>query len=231
MSSKGLFISGTDTDVGKSFACAFVRTMLKTMDIEALYYKPIQCGPGELNQETLEGGDPELQTHLLDYRATLCSYNLQTPASPHYALAVENEVFALGLYQDTLALMAQQHPFTVIEGAGGVRVPIDDKLEMSDLAKISGYPILLVARPDLGTINHTLLSIEHLQSKQIPIAGFCFSVAHKDFVIDKLVESNYRTIAQRSEVDFLGFIPHWEQGWSEHNFIEHPLQKYLESLF
>lgn len=230
MKHKGLFITGTDTDVGKSFVSAFVRQVLLQMGIESLYYKPLQCGPGNLGGQILPGGDAELQNTIHDCGPTLCSYCLETPASPHFALAQQKEVFALGQYKDTLSLMAQQYPFTVIEGAGGVRVPIDAQLEMSDLAKLSNYPVLLVARPDLGTINHTLLSIEHLQRKQIPLMGFCFSIPRADLEITSLITNNYQTIVERTGVNFMGMVPFWNSGWTAADLSSHPLHQYLHAV-
>jgi dethiobiotin synthetase len=94
-----------------------------------------------------------------------------------------------------------------MEGAGGARVPITETFDMADLAKLSGFPVLLVASPLLGTINHTLLSIDYLKAKGVKIDGFVFSWAEgADFESEMVIDSA-ETIERISGIAFRGAVP------------------------
>ena len=159
-----IIVSGTDTGIGKTVAAAGLAAALG-----AHYWKPIQAG-------TKDGTDTE-RAAALGARALPEAYRLALPASPH--LAAERE--GLVLDPERLALPAERP--LVVEGAGGLMVPIrcDPPWLMIDQFAHWGAPVLLVARTELGTINHSLLSIEALRARGIAIAGLLFvGAAHGD---------------------------------------------------
>jgi len=195
---QGIFIAGTGTDVGKSYASAFFLSLLKSTKAKLLYYKPIQCGLPS---------DVDFIKKKIKHKYTASSYNLKTPSSPHFALAKERVKFEKKMVKNFLAQAKKQYDFIVMEGAGGVRVPITHDFDMADLAKLSGFPVLLVALPGLGTINHTLLSIDYLKSKNIKILGFIFSwVKGVDFNGEMLLDAT-KTIERISGIQFCGIVP------------------------
>jgi dethiobiotin synthetase len=152
-----LVICGTDTDVGKTVVSALV-----VQGLGAHYWKPVQSG--------LEGGGDSgrLQTLLQLPAARLLpeAYRLQTPVSPHWAAELEGT----RIDPARLALPAVDGPL-VVETAGGLLVPLRrDWLQIEQLA-VWGLPVLLVARSGLGTLNHTLLSVEALRRRGIPLLG------------------------------------------------------------
>jgi dethiobiotin synthetase len=152
-----LVICGTDTDVGKTVVSALV-----VQGLGAQYWKPVQSG--------LEGGGDSgrLQTLLQLPAARLLpeAYRLQTPVSPHWAAELEGT----RIDPARLALPAVDGPL-VVETAGGLLVPLRrDWLQIEQLA-VWGLPVLLVARSGLGTLNHTLLSVEALRRRGIPLLG------------------------------------------------------------
>jgi len=154
-----IFITGTDTGVGKTV----VSTIL-TAGLSGFYWKPIQSG-------LEEGTDTEWvrkKTGLGDDHFFSEAYRLNKPLSPHEAAAHDGVRIDLEAFQMP-EVPAPEH--LIIEGAGGVMVPLNDTCLMTDLMKRLGAPVLLVARSSLGTINHTLLSLEQLRREGIDVLG------------------------------------------------------------
>ncbi len=152
------FVSGTDTDVGKTVVSALV-----TLGLGARYWKPVQSG-------TLEGWDRErvqAWTGLPDDHFRPETYALREPLSPHAAAALDGVRIDL----DAFVLPPSDGRPLVVEGAGGLLVPLNEEALVIDLIDRLQLPVLLVARSGLGTINHTLLSLAALRSRQLPILG------------------------------------------------------------
>lgn len=178
-------VTGTDTDIGKTVFAAGLAGALG-----AYYWKPVQAGVDpEGDKETVArlGGIPK--THILPE-----AYRLRTPASPHLAARIDGVEVCL----DKLTLPQVDGPL-VVEGAGGVLVPVSETLLMADLFAYWQLPVILCARTALGTINHSLLSIEALRSRRVPLAGIAF--------IGDPHEENERIIPQLAKVPSLGRLP------------------------
>ncbi|MDR2579437.1 MAG: dethiobiotin synthase [Fibromonadaceae bacterium] len=195
---KGLFIAGTGTDVGKSCTSIFFLSILKKSEKKILYYKPVQCG---------KPSDAAFIKKALKHKDVACSYELKTPSSPHFAFAKEKVKFSRKVIKDFLSEAKKKYDIVIMEGAGGVRVPITKDFDMADLAKLSGFPVLLVAYPGLGTINHTLLSIDYLKSKKVKIEGFVFYMANDEDLENEIILDNAEIIETISKVKFLGAVP------------------------
>ena len=155
------FMTGTDTDVGKSVASAWAM-----LHLDADYWKPVQSGlAGETDTQKVRS-----LTGYSDNRFWPSTYNLREPLSPHEAAKRDNikiEMNAFTLPQTERAL--------VVEGAGGVIVPLNEDSFMLDLMEKLNLPVILVCRSGLGTINHTLLSLMALHSRRVSIAGLVLS--------------------------------------------------------
>jgi dethiobiotin synthetase len=155
-----LFITGIGTDVGKTVASAIV-----TEALEADYWKPIQAGD-------LDASDThKVKSRISNKKSQFHSnaYALNTPASPHYAASIDGVVIDLKNIKEP---KTDNH--LVIEGAGGVLVPLNDTNCVIDLIQ-QDYKVILVSRHYLGSINHTLMTFEALKSRGIAIAGIIFS--------------------------------------------------------
>ncbi len=180
-----IVVTGTDTGVGKTvFAAAFVGAL------SGAYWKPIQAGLDD-------GGDStrvEALSGLAVDRILPEVYRLRTPCSPHRAAELD------GVAIDPERLMPPQcdGPL-VIEGAGGVLVPVTRDLLFADLFARWAVPVILVARTALGTINHSLLSIEALRARNVPIRGIAF--------VGDANEDSEATIAAVGGVARLGRLP------------------------
>lgn len=180
-----IVVAGTDTDIGKTvFAAALVRA------IGGVYWKPIQAGhDGETDSETvarLAGLSPD--------RVIAEAYRLRTPASPHFAAERDN----VEIDEDKLRPQPTADPL-VIELAGGLLVPITRQRLQIDVVAAWHLPVIVCAATRLGTINHTLLSIEALQRRDISILGVAF-------IGDENADSQ-RTICDFGGVQYLGRLP------------------------
>ena len=157
------FISGTDTNVGKTIVSAVLATKL-----EAYYFKPIQCGLNKMNLK-----DSEVVKSLSNKAKILNElYFLKKPLSPFVAAKQEKKKIDVNkILQFVKNLKTKK---LVIEGAGGLNVPINSNYLMSDLCQKLDTPLILVSRTKLGTINHTLMSLEVIKKKKINLLGIIF---------------------------------------------------------
>ena len=206
-----IFITGIGTDVGKTIASAIVAEAL-----EADYWKPIQAGD-------LENSDSHkvksLICHTERSRSAISqfhenSYKLNTPASPHFAAQLD------GI---TIDLKQIKEPKTdnhlVIEGAGGILVPLNDNDCIVDLIK-KEYKVIVVSRHYLGSINHTLLTIEALKSRKINVAGIIFSGDEN--------KATEEIILNKTGVKFIGRIDN--EPYFDANVIRYYADKFRDNL-
>ncbi|WP_336957933.1 dethiobiotin synthase [Sphingobium aquiterrae] len=180
-----LVVTGTDTDIGKTVFAAGLAGALG-----AHYWKPVQAGVApEGDRQTVARLSGLPAGHMLPE-----AYRLSTPASPHLAARIDGVEIAV----ERLALPAVDG-LLVVEGAGGVLVPISETLTMADLFARWRAPVILCARTGLGTINHSLLSMEALRARQVPVLGIAF--------IGEAHAENERIIPLMAGVPSLGRLP------------------------
>jgi len=202
----GLFITGTDTDVGKTALSALLLAEYRRQEINAAPMKPVQTG--------CEDGVPDLDYSLsmasmeVDPQtyANMAPYRFEPSCSPH--LAAERAGTEIDIAEMVIAARALATNYDVVlaEGAGGLIVPLNQRETMLDLMHALKFPILITARPGLGTINHTLMSIRILRSEGLEIAGVVF-VASTDREFTFIEENNAATIEQFGKIPLLGTIP------------------------
>ena len=169
----GLFVTGTDTGVGKTVvACAVIRG-LRERGIDAAGMKAVETGVGEGGpldaialQAAAGGSDP------LDL---VCPQRFALPAAPSVAAAAAGAAVDLESIRAAFAALAARRELVVVEGAGGLLVPITAATCMADLARDLSLPLLVVARARLGTINHTLLTLEVARGRGLAVAGVVVS--------------------------------------------------------
>ncbi len=155
-----LFITGIGTDVGKTIASAII-----TEALQADYWKPIQAG------DLSDSDSHKIRKYISNQKSKVHnnSYALNTPASPHYAAAIDGITLDL---KEIIEPKTKNH--LVIEGAGGILVPLNENNTIADLIQ-PDYKVIIVSRHYLGSINHTLMTIEVLKNKKIAIAGILFN--------------------------------------------------------
>jgi len=183
----GYFVTGTDTNIGKT-----VLSALLVAALDAFYWKPIQTG-------AVEGTDRECVrrwAEVAQERLPPECYRLDPPVSPHLAARLAGIEIRL----DRVVLpSAPMNAKWIVEGAGGVMVPINERELMRDLMMRIGFPVVVAARTGLGTINHTLITVSALRELHVPICGVVM-------IGDENVE-NRRAIEHYGDVRVIGHIP------------------------
>jgi dethiobiotin synthetase len=153
------FVTGTDTGIGKTLVSAML-----TVGLHADYWKPVQSG---LDEKMTDTQRVKKWTKLDDSHFHKETYMLSEPLSPHASAAIDGVTIQMSNFQ----LPEPRHEYLIVEGAGGLMVPLNDQDMIIGLIKMLKLPVLLVARSSLGTINHTLLSLEQLRRYNIPVLG------------------------------------------------------------
>ncbi len=160
-----LFLTGTDTSVGKTYVAALVVRALRKAGRDCVGLKPICCGGRE---------DAELLHAAAAGAISLNEINpvwLRTPAAPYTAAVIENRPIDLMLIRETFGRVRCAHESLIVEGVGGWRVPIAQDYFVGDLAEEFGLPIAIVVANRLGAINHALLTVESVRARGLPCAG------------------------------------------------------------
>jgi len=187
--SKRIVICGTDTDVGKTIVSSFFVQGLK-----GIYWKPIQSG-------TEEGTDTKTVCNLLNLepkRYLPERYKFKAPVSPHWAAEQES-----GFIEPSNLNLPELDELIIIETAGGLMVPLNRDWLQIDQLKVWGAPIILVARTGLGTLNHTLLSLEALKHRNLNVLGIVLNgPQHKD---------NPKTLEQLGDTKILASLPIFDE--------------------
>ncbi|WP_347067416.1 dethiobiotin synthase [Flavobacterium sp. WV_118_3] len=200
-----LFVTGIGTDVGKTVAATII-----TEALEADYWKPVQAGDLDYSDShKIKEKLSNTKTHIFDN-----AYALNTPASPHVAAKIDGVVIDLKKIKEP---KTKNH--LVIEGAGGVLVPLNDSDSIIDLIQ-PDYKVIVVSRHYLGSINHTLLTIEVLKARGLAVAGIVFS--------GKENPDSESIILNRTGVRFLGRID--EEPYFDKNVIKEYADLFAETL-
>jgi len=184
---KGIFVTGTDTGVGKTVVAAALAAALRIDGVGAGVMKPVQTGavPDDATNQLLSvlGGAPPASLRAPDAEylkavagvddpmRLICPSMYVTPVAPMVAAEFEGRAVNVGSILSAYRDLAARHELMVVEGAGGITVPLTEDYLMADLARSMGLPILVVARPSLGTINHTRLTVEYARSVGLDVVG------------------------------------------------------------
>lgn len=165
------FVIGTDTDIGKTYVSSLLYKGLKKYSCS--YYKPIQSGG-------VDGRAPDVDFlcsfNNIEYSKEMEGYIFEEPVSPHLAAEIEGRVVDIEKIREKIEIDSDKNRFSIIEGAGGIYVPIvRDKITTFDLIKKLKMKVILVASTKVGTINHTMLTLEFLKNRGIEVQGIIFN--------------------------------------------------------
>jgi dethiobiotin synthase len=217
----GLFVTGTDTNIGKTVVCAALIQRYRS-STSLCYWKPIQTGI-EVDNDTQTVKDLAEcgKTEIFDK-----GIRLPRPLSPHLSAQLANKKIRTSTLVN-LMILRYKGIFWVVEGAGGVMVPINEKQTMLDLMVGCDLPVLIVARSSLGTINHTLLTLAALRDKGLKPVGVAM-VGEKN-------SDNRSAIEFYGKVPVVVEMPHFDMltpkalgEWSKNNFdMDNILKPYL----
>jgi dethiobiotin synthetase len=198
----GLFIAGTDTGVGKTtFAAALLRRF-KALGVRAAGMKPVAAGTTHGLNEDVEAlvaaSSPGLERRLV------CPYLFEPPIAPHLAAAEAGVRIDLAVIEDAFHAFSGETEVIVVEGAGGFRVPLNEREDGADLAKRLGLPVILVVGVRLGCLNHALLTQEAIRTRGLRMAGWVAS--RIDPHMDR-ADENLRALGERLQAPLIADIP------------------------
>ena len=182
-----LFISGIDTDIGKTYATGMIAKALMQQGIDVITQKLVQTGVA-INLDSGEMGiADDILTHRqlmnlplqpCDLNFTTCPYRYEKPASPHLSAALANETLNPEIITKSTQQLQQSYDVVLLEGAGGLLVPITEQLLTLDYIAAQGYPVVLVTSGRLGSINHTLLSLEAIKFRGLEVHSVIYNHIH-----------------------------------------------------
>jgi len=176
MESKLFFVTGIDTDAGKSIATGLLLKYLVDTNKKAISQKMIQTGVEGLSEDILQHrkiAGMELLPEDID--GTTCPYVFSFPASPHLSAKIDGVEVDLDVIRKATARLTESYDYVLLEGAGGLHVPINSSVNIIDFIASESYPLILVSGSKVGSINHTLLSLEACQKRGIQIAGIVYN--------------------------------------------------------
>lgn len=187
----GIFVTGTDTEVGKTFISSLLVKGLRDYGIDAGYFKGVLSGAIEMDGKLIPGDAHEVceMSGLKEEYNNMVSYTLRNPYSPHLAAHIEEVDINLQKIISDYKNMMEKYEFLVVEGSGGIVCPIkiegDEIILLEDIIRDLGLSTILVARASLGTINHTILTVNHLKSIGIEVTGIIINGYDEDDIIHK----------------------------------------------
>lgn len=203
----GIFVTGTDTGVGKTYVTAALLAELRRRGVRAAAFKPIACG---------EGGrqDAEIYAAIMKHEQSIDGINpiyLRHPLAPCVAARLEHRHVDIRRIRESYRQLISVYTIVLVEGAGGLLVPIRDNYFVADLAKSLKLPLLVVARLGLGTINHSLLTIRQARDKGLLVRGIILNdtVGSKH---DQAARTNIQTVPELCETPLLGVMPNGLKG-------------------
>lgn len=184
-----LFISGIDTDIGKTYATGLLAKALMHQGVNVITQKLVQTGVSVNSDSGEMNIADDIVTHRqlmnlplqpCDLNFITCPYRYEKPASPHLATRLSGEVLDPKLITSATKRLQAEYDLVLLEGAGGLLVPITEQLLILDYIAAQGYPIVLVTSGRLGSINHTLLSLEAIKARGLSVHSVIYNHIHDD---------------------------------------------------
>jgi dethiobiotin synthetase len=198
-----LFLTGTDTGVGKTHVAALLVRGLRATGVDAVGMKPICCGPRD---------DAEILHAAADGAIPLAEVNpvwLRPPAAPYVAAMIEERAIDLALIRETFQRLAATHHSLLLEGVGGWQVPITREYFVSDLAAECALPVAVVVANKLGALNHTLLTVAAIRARGLTCAGLILNHCTPPAATPDVAETTNRAVLEDLlEVPILFEIAH-----------------------
>jgi len=207
MKKPGIFITGTDTDVGKTVVSAGLALVLRSQGIRVGVMKPIATGCMNFGKR-LVSADAAFLMEAAENEWTGYSSpsRYKHPVAPNVAAELEKREVDLDQIRKAYAELEKNYDFLIIEGVGGLMVPINPKYYVTDLIREFKLPMVVVAKPGLGTINHTLLTIDAARIRGLDVKGIIFNrVPRANLSIAEM--SNPKVISELSKIPILGSLP------------------------
>jgi len=203
----GFFITGTDTEVGKTLVSGALILKLRNQGKQVIGFKPVVAGTYQNTSGNILNEDVEtlrIASGLAPGQFNLSPYVLDMPVAPHLAAANKGITIDIDVIMQALKELQKHSNCLVIEGAGGFLVPLNDDEDLGTLAQQINLPIILVVGMQLGCINHALLTQEAINARGLKMAGWVANSLANEM---PLLEENVATLQAKIDAPFLGLIP------------------------
>jgi len=199
---KGVFVTGSNTGVGKTVIAGAIAAAIKAHGLDVGVMKPVASGAKEIDG-SLVSEDVVFLKKIIDSTDDddlVSPIRLKPPIAPTIAAVKSGVPIDIDKVWKAYEVLSNRHDFVVVEGIGGLMVPVDDTLFVADLVRKMDLPLVIVGSDYLGTINHTLLTVEYAKSRKIRIKGIIINMLKGD-------DGFVREIEKYSSVPILGTIP------------------------
>lgn len=206
---KKIFITGTGTDVGKTYVTGLLVKKLKENGLRAAYYKAAMSGNERTKDGELLPGDAlfvKKMSGIGQPLAQMCPYIYETAVSPHLASRIEGNPVVLEEVVKGFAEVCRQYDYVTMEGSGGILCPLcfdERKLWLEDVIRQLGLSSLIVADAGLGTINSVVLTVEYMRARKLPVKGIIFNHFHPG---DRMEEDNLRMCEYRTKLPVVACV-------------------------
>lgn len=204
---QGVFITGTDTEIGKTTITSGLAWLLRKNNIRIGVMKPFATS-FKVYSYRYKSSDTAFLAKAADINESdqiLNPIYLPLPASPLMAAEILHKTVDLGMVTQKFGILQKKYDFTLVEGIGGVMVPITEKISVLDVMEIMKLPTIIVSSPRLGSINHTILTINACKVKKIPILGVIFNQMPKNPNIVESMTPHY--VEKLTNVNTISVVP------------------------
>ncbi|HHT9144008.1 MAG TPA: dethiobiotin synthase [Candidatus Wujingus californicus] len=205
---KGYFITGTDTGVGKTLIAGGIAALLKNKGTNVGVMKPIATGCKRVDNNLVSDDAVflKLSAEVEDEYELINPINLEQPLAPSIAARLSNTKIDIEKIHTSYDILSERHDYIIVEGIGGLLVPIDEYYFVVDVAEEMGLPVIVVCRPTLGTINHTLLTVSYARQHGLDVKGIIIneSAENCDIIVK---DTNTDEIKRLTGLPIIGTIP------------------------
>lgn len=215
----GLFITATDTEIGKTVVAGGLCGALRSRGVDIGVFKPIQSGH---HTDNPSGDATRLKrlSEVSDELTDICPFSYEEPLAPRLAMQRAGKMVTLADVIKKYHVLQRRYRHLVVEGAGGLVVPYTSDALVVDCAIAMALPLVIVTRPDLGTVNHTALTVAYARERELRIAGVIVNGYGRRQPVGVAEQNNPQMIAEICGVDVLGVLPWLGHDPSETAVIE-----------
>lgn len=207
--SRNLFVTGTGTEIGKTYVAGLIVKMLHDAGMDVAYYKAAMSGNERRPDGTLIPGDALFVKEFAGISQSLesmCPYVYEHAVSPHLASRLEGNPVRMAVVEEKFQALSREHDYVVVEGSGGITCPIgydEERIQLEDIVRRLQLPSVMVADAGLGTINGVVLTHAYMEQKGLPLKGILFNHFHQGDVME---EDNRRMCEEMTGLPVLGCI-------------------------
>ncbi|GMT46963.1 MAG: ATP-dependent dethiobiotin synthetase BioD [bacterium] len=210
---RGVFITGTDTGVGKTIVAAAITRALKMRGVNVGVMKPVETGcrmEGEKGLVPVDGAFLKYMAETDTPLSEITPYRFETPVAPMVASGIEGRVIRKEVILSTFEKISGNHDFMVVEGVGGLMVPVSRDFLVCDLVNLLDLSVIVVAGNTLGVINHTLLTVKAAENEGIRVAGVVINHTRSPRG-DIAEDTNPQVLEKLLSVPVIGVFPYLEE--------------------